>query len=556
MSLINQVFQSFSQKKKQKEWPLVKMNQQRAAFLQEVIQESVQNMLTEDESTAGLREKISQTLYREKIRLNKKLWKVDTKAKILFWQQMEKMFHQSQQKKNYEEMLQKIMYHYVYEIAGNFRPSYYRVAEKIVEYGFARLLNASQLGGLRYLFSKKYQLKDKIQIIGATEDLKKLAKIGTIVMVPTHFSHLDSALIGWVIKTLGLPPFIYGAGLNLFNIKIFAYFMNSLGVYKIDRRKKNLLYLTALKAYANLTLQKQCHSLFYPGGTRSRSGMLEKTLKLGLLSTTITAQRNNYQKYGKNAPKIFIVPVVFNYHFVLEAPMLIQQHLLLEGVGKKFQEQDFYSKSYKILRFLGKFFTKDSEMCISIGHAMDLLGNAVDAKGNSYTSEGKYVDTYEYFMSGEKNDTVKKKEDQYTQTMSQAIIRAYYKINCVFTSHLVAFVAFRLIKKQHASLDFKHLFGLSSKEHTLDYDIFYRQVQKIYQKIMLLYQSKAIQVSPIMLHQNMDYIICHGLKHVGMYHSKRPLIKDSQGNITTQSLSTLYYYHNRLMGYGLEKYVS
>ena len=66
-------------------------------------------------------------------------------------------------------------------------------------------------------------------------------------MVPTHFGNLDSILIGWVISALGLPAFIYGAGLNLFNIRIVAYFINSLGAYKVNRRKKNLLYLETLK---------------------------------------------------------------------------------------------------------------------------------------------------------------------------------------------------------------------------------------------------------------------------------------------------------------------
>jgi glycerol-3-phosphate O-acyltransferase len=40
---------------------------------------------------------------------------------------------------------------------------------------------------------------------------------------------------------------------------------------------------------------------------------------------------------------------------------------------------------------------------------------------------------------------------------------------------------------------------------------------------------------------------------VGMYHAKRPLVKNEGGNIETQDLSLLYYYHNRLEGYGLEK---
>ena len=37
---------------------------------------------------------------------------------------------------------------------------------------------------------------------------------------------------------LGLPPYTYGAGLNLFSNKMIGFFMHNLGAYKVDRRKK------------------------------------------------------------------------------------------------------------------------------------------------------------------------------------------------------------------------------------------------------------------------------------------------------------------------------
>ena len=40
-----------------------------------------------------------------------------------------------------------------------------------------------------------------------------------------------------------------------------------------------------------------------------------------------------------------------------------------------------------------------------------------------------------------------------------------------------------------------------------------------------------------------------------MYHSKRTLKKDKNGNITTEDMNTLFYYHNRLVGYDLEKHI-
>ena len=84
---------------------------------------------------------------------------------------------------------------------------------------------------------------------------------------------------------------MYGAGMVLFNMSIFSYFMDSLGAYKVDRRKKHLLYLETLKTYSTESLVRGCHSLFYPGGTRSRSGSINQNLKLGLLSSAFEAQK-------------------------------------------------------------------------------------------------------------------------------------------------------------------------------------------------------------------------------------------------------------------------
>ena len=48
-------------------------------------------------------------------------------------------------------------------------------------------------------------------------------------------------------------------------------------------------------------------------------------------------------------------------------------------------------------------------------------------------------------------------------------------------------------------------------------------------------------------------LIKDGINNLGLYNSKRPVIKNKKGNIITQDLNLLYYYHNRLVGYQLEE---
>lgn len=548
---------------KKDEWPIVKLSKSRKAFINMVAEESKEKILeVTGDSVELLREELETTLYRERLRIKQNPWLIDPDDESAFWSQVKSSLvaissdlslSQDQKKDKYEAILEDITLRYTEEIASNFKHSHYKVTRRVVKFGFARLLNTARGKGIKSLFSRRYSLQDKIQIIGETDQLRDLASKGTIVMTPTHFSNLDSILIGWTINTLGLPPFIYGAGLNLFNIEIFAYFMNALGAYKVDRRKKNHPYLETLKTYSSEAIQFGCHSLFFPGGTRSRSGRLEKSLKLGLLSTAIEAQRANYQKGMDDiSGKVFIVPATINYHFVLEAPSLIKEYLNQTGQERYYEESDEFSNSYKISKFLFKFFTKGSDISVSIGKAMDIMGNYVDAEGNSLDKHGRIIDCKDYFLSGGKITVDKQRENEYTHKLGKRIVEEFHKINRVFSSHLVAFTAFQMIKRENDKLNLFDLLRLPEDDISIPYEAFKAECQRVLARIFELAEKEKLCLAPH-LRKDLDEIIAHGLSNVGMYHAKRPLIRNGSGEIVTEDLNLLYFYHNRLDGYALEK---
>lgn len=545
------------------EWPVVKLSKSRKEFVKKVAEASKKRIL---EQTGGkleiLKEELETTHYREKLRIKQNPWAVDPDDDYEFWNKVKSSLVQlsadttlnrTEKKKKYISVLDEITMRYAEEIASNFKHTHYKFTRSIVTTGFSRLLNAARVKGIKRLFSTQYSLQDKIQIIGETEQLRDLASKGTIIMVPTHFSNLDSILIGWIISVLGLPPFIYGAGLNLFNIEIFAYFMNSLGAYKVDRRKKNLVYLETLKTYSSEAIQFGVHSLFFPGGTRSRSGKIESKLKLGLLSTAVEAQRANYQK-GINdiSGKIFIVPVTINYHFVLEAPSLIKEYLSITGQERYYQEADEFSTSLKISKFLVKFFTKGSDISVSVGKAMDVLGHYVDQDGRSMDKNGRIIDTKDYFISKGKINIDTQREEEYTNRLGERIVEEFHIINRVFSSHLVAFTAFRMIKRDNKKLDLFNLLRLPEEDIILPYEQFKSECLRVLERIFELREKGKLHVAPH-LRQEIDQIILHGLDNVGMYHAKRPLLRNEKGDIITEDLNLLYFYHNRLDGYDLEK---
>lgn len=540
-------------------WPVMQMAKKRKEFVQLVSEESFEKLMDLPRGKS-LQEELEMTVYREKQRVRVNPWKVDPIDDSSYWEGMHKRLLKldglegEKKEKELQAMLRQIVERYSDEIAGNFNPSHYHVAKAIATLGFGRLLNAARVKGPWSIFSNQLDLDDKIHIKGKVDELRKLAKIGTVVMVPTHYSNLDSVLIGWVIQFLGLPPFIYGAGLNLFNLKIFAYFMNSVGAYKVDRRKKNPLYLETLKAYSTIALREGCHSLFFPGGTRSRSGKIEKQLKLGLLGTAIEAQRQVFQNEEEDQNKIFIVPVTINYHFVLEAPSLINDYLRIKGQEKYYEENDEFTTSYKVSKFLLKFFTRGSDISVSIGDAMDVLGNFVDTKGNSLDKHSQVIDIRDYFKSnGEVTENVQR-EQEYNRILGKRIVEEFHKHNRVFSSQLVAYVAFRMLGRVQKHLDLYGLLRIQDDDLILNYEDFKAKFKEILDVLKDMNIREEVGLADHMFKDNLDEIISLGLKNLGMYHATLPVIKNKKGDIEVQSMNLLYYYHNKLIGYDLEKY--
>jgi len=548
------------------DWPIVKMSQRRYEFIKEVIDEGFNKCLSKFNTHDELVEEIARAVYQERIRLTQKPWKADAPDEKEYWSTVKseliKITSQpnppKEPSKESKALLYSMVSRYTNEIAGNFDPNIHDFAKVMVPFGFSRLLKTSVGKNFRERIDKQFSIQDRVKMVGEIDSLRALGKDNTLVMVPTHSSNLDSMLVGWAIHDIGIPPFIYGAGLNLFGIRILAYFMSRLGAYKVDRRKKNTFYLETLKTYSNLALQSGCHSIFFPGGTRSRSGALESRLKLGLLGTSMDAQYENFvtaEKEGTVAKKIIVCPSVINYHFVLEAPELIRDYLQETGKEQYLGENDKYSTSFKLLRLIFKLLTQSSKIYISYGKPMDLFGNLVDDYGNSVDKHGNEVDIKKYFMLDGELKYDQQRHEEYVKMLGENIAHSY-KENCVvMSSNIVAFVAFRILIKRYKKLDLYALMLLPKEDRVIKYDEFKDAVAALRATILERNQQGKIRIASHFANRGTEPLIEHGLKHLGMYHDRLPLVKNAEGDIQVSEMKLLYFYHNRLTGFGFEAVV-
>lgn len=545
-----------------KDWPINLIAKKRDKILQETISEALLEFNKSNPTLTQLRNQLQKTLYLENIRIRNEAWEVDPEDDKEFWGKIKKRLLKADpaqeedeeiSKELHQEMLLDIISRYANEIIGNFNPNLFWFARQLLMRFFARMFN-SHFGGFKGIFNPDEKLKDKLIVAGPVEKLRNLSLKGTVVLVPTHFSNLDSAIIGFGMDYIGMPAFQYGAGLNLFNSRFFSFFMGNLGAYKLDRRKKNPIYLETLKSFSKTNILAGAHTIFFPGGTRSRAGNIETDLKLGLLGTVMDAQRIHFEKNPSNlAPKIFIVPLTLSYHFVLEASSLIEDQLRRTGKEQYLVHDTPPPPGKAIWKFFWETFSKSTDITLSLSDPMDVFGNQLDNDGNSLDKFGNKINIRDYFAYKGHLKADEQREMIYTQMLGDKIIEGFFKNNVVYSSHVVTFAAFELLKKKLYYPDIFTLMRTTDEDREINFEEFTKTVKRIIDELYILNNKGLIKLSPIITTKELSEIIDLGINNVCIYHPNLPLMRTKDGNISSEDLKLLYYYHNRLKGYGLEK---
>lgn len=519
---------------------------------EDIIKEVIQRTFDEEIQKHGMDHIILDTAYNEIQRLENSRKTPEEKEELSIWRKRyQSMLELSDPQK--EKVLKDIIAHYTNDIIGNFNPKVYRFVTRL-------------LPSLMSVFFRTISLKsivipppnaddiDKIVLLsGQIKELQTLSKKGTIILVPTHLSNMDSIVIGWALYRIGLPPFTYGAGKNLFTNSILSYFMHNLGAYRVDRRIRNDLYKNVLKNYSTVILERNYHSLFFPGGTRSRSGGVENKLKLGLLGTSIKAYINNL-KNNKQNPNIYVVPCTINYHIALEAETLIDDYLKDLGKARYIIEDDEFSSFAKVINFLIKTTRMQTSLHIRFGSAFDLFGNKVDVEGRSYDSHGREVDPKRYVMSNGIITHSEQRDSEYTKELGEKIIEEFFKNNVILSTHVIAFCLFNKLQKMYPKMDLYRLVKLTPEEATIYKNDLYPLIDIIKEQVKALQDQDKISMDPVMRHESSEILLTETLKHFNTYYAEKLLI-NKPDKLIIKDIKVIYYYHNRLKGYGLEKFI-
>ena len=431
---------------------------------------------------------------------------------------------------------------WVEEIHGTFSRRAYAFATTAFPPAVGALLSARP----QHLTDWNLDVKKRVEIDGDLPLLRTLAEEATLILAPTHVSNLDSPIIGLALFLAGLPPFQYGAGLNLFSNPILGWWMSRLGAYTVDRTKEAALYKDVLKDYSVYQLTQRHHSLFFPGGTRARSGAIETRVKKGLLGTGVAAWQEMVAA-GRPDPDVYVVPLTLSFTLTLEASTLISDFLEDEGRQRYIITDDEFAQARRVAAFVQRVGSLDSAVVCRFGAPLDVLGHPVPAdaqarKDASARRRAYICDRHGQVESDPQRDRV------YTDRLADALVRAWPRDATVMSTHLLAHVAWAELAHQLGTRDTFRIVRSARERRQLPRAAVIARLTKAHAAIKA---GTAAGRWHDRLPDRVDDTLCEALDRLGRYHTTLA-VASTGGVLSVDDPRLCLYYRNRLAFAGLE----
>ncbi len=439
-------------------------------------------------------------------------------------------------------VLHTIVANMAYDVAGNFDPRVYRIARQAVPRLVAGLMEPRRLAA-SFTEPRSEVLGRVLRVQGDIEHLQYLQSEGSLVFVPTHSSNLDSIVLAQALEVSGLPPVIYGAGKNLFTNPIISFFMHNLGAYRVDRRIRVQLYKEVLKLYSQVMIERGYHSLFFPGGTRSRSGMIERHLKLGLLGSAVEAFTTN--RVRRVERPVWFVPTTINYALVLEAETLIRDWLTEEGQTRYIIEDDEFSQIDRWVAFFRKVVGMRGACIIRFGEPIDPFGNLLDEKGASLSPAGHNIDPGGYIERRGMPVVDPDRDAAYTRELGTVLAERYERDTVLMSTQVVAHILFRHLVKATPGMDLFSRLRLRN-EIGIDRSVVHKDLADARDRLLALEAKGEVRISDVVREDSPEQLLEGGLQFWSGYHSSTAASLED-GRVLLCDPSLLLYYQNRLV---------
>jgi len=185
------------------------------------------------------------------------------------------------------------------------------------------------------------RIYDGVEVDGEGLDrVREAAKKGTLVLLPSHKSHVDYLMLSFVFYRHNLQLPLVAAGDNLAFFPLGPIFRRA-GAWFIRRSfAGDRLYAAVVDAYMRRLIREGYSIEFFLEGTRSRTGKLLPP-KLGLLNMVVEAALSVPNK------SVYFVPVSIGYDRLVEGSAYVRE---LTGGEKQKEDARGLLKTTRVLR--------------------------------------------------------------------------------------------------------------------------------------------------------------------------------------------------------------
>lgn len=239
------------------------------------------------------------------------------------------------------------------------------------------------------------------------EQVRKAARESSLVLIPSHKSHVDYLVMSYVMYNYGMVPPLVAAGVNLSFWPMGPLFRWAGGFFIRRSFRGEKLYPVVFREYLIRQMEEGYPIEFFIEGTRSRTGKLIKP-KYGMLEMIIGAYTSG------RIDSLKIVPISVGYEKIIEERSYRQELL---GAEKEKESLGGLLKTPKILT------SKYGRLYIEFGEPIDL---------------GEYLDLYEVDRLRPDSEAL----DALTVRLAHRVI---YDINHVATVSPTALLALVLL---------------------------------------------------------------------------------------------------------------
>ncbi len=241
-----------------------------------------------------------------------------------------------------------------------------------------------------------YRIYDGFEVdIEGFEKVREAARESSIVLIPSHKSHIDYLVLSYIFYNYGMIPPLIAAGVNLSFWPLGSIFRRA-GAFFIRRSfRGEELYPVVFREYLIRQMEEGYPIEFFIEGTRSRTGKLIKP-KYGMLDMIVRAFTSG------RIDSVKLVPISVGYEKIIE-----ERSYRREVLGAE-KEKESLTGLLKTPKFLT---SKYGRLYIEFSEPIDL---------------GSYLDKYDV-------DRLRPEEDKLDDLTVRLAHRIIYDINHVST---------------------------------------------------------------------------------------------------------------------------